>query len=527
MEVPWESARLPPLDLGIIALYVGGILYLGLRSRLSPAARVENYLLGGRRLTLVPFVATLVSTWYGGILGVGEFTYLNGVVNLVVFGLPYYVFAILYALFLAARIRGGDALTIPERFRQSFGPRSARFSAALVFLLTTPAPYLLMLGVMLNFLLGLDLWVAILLGTIFSTIYLWRGGFQAVVRTDLLQFILMFVGFAVLLGMLAGKESLPHMWQGLPAGYRDWRGAEHLSWQVIIVWFLIASWTFVDPGFYQRCAAARTGRTAARGILISVIFWLVFDLLTTATGLYAVTQLPDLSGQPAGPVGTYPLLGVAVLPAGLRGLFFAALLAIIMSTVDSFVFIGATTLGRDFAAPGGESTNPGRTRRRPWPFRPRGGRRTDAERQRIRWGIVASGIIGYILAVSMPSVVELWYTLGMLLVPGLLLPILLTFHPRLTLSDTAAMTVGLAGVLTAGLWLITPGVMRWLGGGGETYPFGLQPMLPGLLVTMILVPILGRSVPAAGQTPMNSGDSPLPDKKTGRQSGDCRPVQAG
>ncbi|UCH61706.1 MAG: sodium:solute symporter family protein [Fidelibacterota bacterium] len=476
MEFSWESARLHPLDLTIIALYVGGLLYLGLRSRLSPAARLDHYLLGGRRLTLVPFVATLVSTWYGGILGVGEFTYLNGVVNLLVFGLPYYIFAILYALFFAARIRRGDALTIPERFRQNFGPRSARFSAVLVFLLTTPAPYLLMLGVMLNFLLGLDLWVTILLGTIFSTIYLWRGGFQAVVRTDLLQFILMFVGFAVLLSLLLGEESLVHMWRELPAGHRDWRGAEHLSWQVILVWFLIASWTFVDPGFYQRCAAARTGRTAARGIIISVGFWLVFDLLTTATGLYAVIRLSDLTGSSAGPVAAYPLLGAAVLPVGLRGFFFAALLAVIMSTVDSFVFISATTLGRDFALPDDALAS----------------RRTAVERRRIRWGIVASAVVGYFLAVSLPSVVELWYTLGMVLVPGLLLPILFTFYPRITLSDKRALTIGLVGVITAGIWLITPDVGRWLGGGSETYPLGLQPMLPGLLATIILVPLLGK-----------------------------------
>ena len=71
------EARLHPLDLGIILLYIGGLLYLGLRARHSRSIRAESYLLGGRRLTLIPFVATLVSTWYGGILGVGEFTYLR------------------------------------------------------------------------------------------------------------------------------------------------------------------------------------------------------------------------------------------------------------------------------------------------------------------------------------------------------------------------------------------------------------------------------------------------------------------
>ena len=319
MTLPWAHIRLPLLDYAIIGLYVAGLLYLGLRSRAGPKDRLGGYLLGGRRLTLVPFVATLVSTWYGGILGVGEFTYTYGLVNLLVFGLPYYAFAALYAIFLARRIRNDGDLTIPERFRRHYGPRSARFSAALVFLLATPAPYLIMLGVMASQLFGISLWLAVLLGTVFSTVYLWRGGFQAVVRTDLLQFVLMFAGFLILLGVLMAQEPLQSMWAGLPAGHRHWRGAGALGWQAIVVWFLIGSWTFVDPGFYQRTAAARSGRTASRGILLSIGFWLLFDLLTTGAGLYAMVLLPDLASAPGGAVAAFPRLALAVLPTGLLG----------------------------------------------------------------------------------------------------------------------------------------------------------------------------------------------------------------
>ena len=67
-----------------------------------------------------------------------------------------------------------------------------------------------------------------------------------------------------------------------------------MSWQMILVWFFIASWTFVDPGFYQRSAAARDPATARRGILISIGLWFVFDLLTTTAGLYAFLHLPGL-----------------------------------------------------------------------------------------------------------------------------------------------------------------------------------------------------------------------------------------
>jgi SSS family solute:Na+ symporter len=68
----------------------------------------------GRTLTLPAFVATLVATWYGGILGVGEFAYTSGLATWTVFGLPYYVYAVVYALFLAHRVRGAARLTIPD-----------------------------------------------------------------------------------------------------------------------------------------------------------------------------------------------------------------------------------------------------------------------------------------------------------------------------------------------------------------------------------------------------------------------------
>ena len=456
---------LPAIDLSIVLLYLAAILYLGFRPPRQSSPTAADYLLGGRRLTVIPFVATLVATWYGGILGVGEFTYLNGVVNLVVFGLPYYFFALLYALFLAGRIRRGEALTIPDRFNRHFGPRSARFSALLVFLLTTPAPYLLMLGVLARLLTGMPLWLGVLMGTIFSTAYLWRGGFQSVVRTDLLQFILMFAGFGALLFLLNSQLPLSELWEQLPAGHRSLRGPDSMSGQVILVWFFIASWTFVDPGFYQRCAAARDGATARRGILISIGIWFVFDLLTTAAGLYAVVILPDLAQSMAGGVAAFPLLGAAVLPIGLRGMFFAALLAVIMSTVDSFTFIGATTLGRDLHRSGPLTA-------------------TD-ERRRISWGIVASGTLGFLLALAVPSVVDLWYLLGTILVPGLLVPILLTFRHSRPLSDNAALSIGLAGVLVAALWQggYQAGFLSAPDGG---YPLGLPPMLPGLMVTAAL-----------------------------------------
>ena len=118
----------------------------------------EHFLLSGRRLTLPAFVATLVSTWYGGILGVGEFSYLYGISQWVVMGLPYYVFAVLFAVFFAGKIRENPAISIPESVGAVYGTRASKLSAGLIFMLVNPAPYLLMTAVLASFMLGVDGW---------------------------------------------------------------------------------------------------------------------------------------------------------------------------------------------------------------------------------------------------------------------------------------------------------------------------------------------------------------------------------
>jgi hypothetical protein len=110
------------------------------------------------------------------------------------------------------------------------------------------------------------------------------------------------------------------------------------------VWYLIALQTVVEPTFYQRILAARSPSVARTGVLVSVALWFVFDALTVTAGLAARVVLPDL----ADPLQAYPALAHAVLPPPLAALFTISLLAIVMSTLDSYLFLAGATLGYDF-----------------------------------------------------------------------------------------------------------------------------------------------------------------------------------
>ena len=314
------------LDGALLIAYLFAMVAISLYKR--PSEHDESgFLLSGRTLSLPAFVATLVSTWYGGILGVGEFGYTYGVSQWVVFALPYYVFAVLFAWFLAPRIRAATHVTIPDAVGATFGPSAGKAAAVGIAILVNPAPYLLMGSlVVLFFLPSLSLSLVSLTLSLLTAGYVMLGGFRAVVNTDRVQFVLMYLGFVLLVASAWMRFGSPlEMWAALPETHRDPSGGHTTGY--ILVWFFIALWTFVDPGFHQRCAAAKSPEIARKGIFVSVGFWAVFDLLTVTAALYGAVLFPDLSE----PGTMYLTMGVELLPAGLTGLFLIGILATIIA----------------------------------------------------------------------------------------------------------------------------------------------------------------------------------------------------
>ncbi|MFH2056241.1 MAG: sodium:solute symporter family protein [bacterium] len=445
------------IDFGLIAIYLIGILLVGLLGPKARSGSAVDYIIGGRRLTLPAFVATLVSTWYGGILGVGEFTFRYGISNWLVFGIPYYIAALLFAFLLARKARRTLFLTIPDRLNECYGRHVAGFGAVVLFIVTVPAAYVLILGILAEQYLGLPFAIGVIVGTIFSVAYLLMGGFSSVVRTDLVQMVLMYLGFGVLFVVLvSGYGGLDFLRANVPTTHFTWHGGN--SGWYIAVWYVLALATLIEPTFYQRCFAARSESVARRGIIISVGFWLVFDLLTTACGLYARALLPSTTD----PVAAFPALAQQVLPVGLNGLFAVALLATVMSTIDSYSFIAASTLGKDIICG--------------W-FRQSESRIT----YYTRIGLIVTAVSAVLLALYLDSVVDIWHHFGSVATPVLLVPLVSTFVGRRRLSAGLTMISMLLSGIIALFWLLSA---NWTDSG--SYWLGLEPVFPGLALSLLL-----------------------------------------
>ena len=451
------------LDWAIITAYFLFILWVGIFKFKKQSKTANEFILSGRKLSLFGFIATLVTTWYGGILGVGENTLIYGIQTWFIFALPYYFFAVIYAFLIAPKIREKGFLSLPDHFHNSFGKQAGITSALIISFLASPAPYILSLGIILQFLFGIELGLSLCISTFISIIYIWNGGFSAIVATDRIQFALMFIGFISLFTFLyIGNGSPKELMHELPPTMLDPLGGNSL--QYLFVWFFIASWTFIDPGFYQRCSAAESSETAKKGILFSIFFWAVFDFLTLFCGLYAIKIIsPDKA------LLTYPLLAFEVLPAGFLGIFLVGIIATIMSTIDSLSLVSSISFGRDILwriENKNSSTSP-------IPY--------------MKKGLIIISFFSLVLSYLLPSVVALFYTLGSVLIPGLILPFLYSLKQDNRLIKKNITWWMTLPIFISTLWLVFSKFI------GQSL-LGLEPFYPGMAISFLYYLIINIKV---------------------------------
>lgn len=442
---------------------------------------LNDYFLAGRRLTLPIFVATLVSTWYGGLLGVGELSFTYGFVNWIVSGFFWYLVYLFFAFFLANRIRRTNLYTIPDQLERFYDKKSRFLGAIFNFIMVSPAPYILSLGLIFNVLFGLELWVTIIIVSIVMIFYTIRGGFVGVVYTDIIQFILMMIGVAIIVPMAVhtygGFDFLTNALSNpeLALGYIDTTkhltltGTQTTQW--ILIWGLIAFWTLADPGFYQRCYAAKDDKLPKKGVLVSIGFWLMFDICTTFTGIYAVAASQAGLLQVESALTSYLSIAGALLPAGLLGLFLTGLIATVMSTADSFTFSGAMNISHDLYK--------------------NIFRKNATEKQVIKVtkiGIVITVVFAIALSLFFKSIVDMWYYIGTIGISAMIVPILAGFFYKGKKSPLAGLLSMIAGSATALVWVIH-GYMNAID-GWPMYIGGIEPLYPGLLLSLIVFAVV-------------------------------------
>jgi len=453
------------LDYSVIGIYFLIVFGIGFFVNRHPkpvgldrdaSLAMTEYFLAGRRITLPIFVATLVSTWYGNLLGISELAYKQGIVAWLTQGVFWYLIYIFFAFFIVPKVRAHKLFTIPDIMENFYGRKSAIATAVVNVIMLNPALYILSMGIMCEIIFGIDPFTGILVGTLVPLLYTLKGGFKAVVYTDFVQFLFMFIGVALVVPFALIKHGGLEVLSKVPESHFNLTGTGEWSWQVILSWALISFWAIIDTNFYQRTYAAESDKTAKHGILWATVFWLIFDMMINFIGLYAFAVSPDLD-----PARSLPLFANSVLPPLAKGIFFTGLIATIMSTFDSLIFASAMSVSKDI-------------------YQKLGG-----DERKVIWinklAIVGTVLVAFLIALKFKSLINLIYARGSIGISALLLPMLLGFFSKKKFSDLSIVISISLGALTA----LTIFLLN------QFYGFNLpEPIICGLLVSGLSIGVL-------------------------------------
>jgi SSS family solute:Na+ symporter len=238
--------------------------------------------------------------------------------------------------------------TMPQYLEERFDGRSRGWLAIymlLAYVFVAMATVLYSGGLALQTIFDLPLGWGILILAVFAGAYTAYGGLKAVVWSDLIQGSMLLVGglITTVLGLRAvgGWDVLMER-----AGdkFHTVMPLDHpeLPWFAIFfggLWIANLFYWGCNQFITQRTLAARSLSQGRYGVIFAAYIKLVIPFIVVIPGIIAsVLYAGDLERSDM----AYPMLLVRLLPAGLTGLMFAALLAAIMSSLDSMLNSSAT-----------------------------------------------------------------------------------------------------------------------------------------------------------------------------------------
>ena len=405
-------SSLSALDWIVIAAYFGVLLAL-VASVTRRQQTSTDYFLAGRNVGFFAIGASIFASNIGsehivGLAGQGASTGLA----MAHYELHAWIVVLLAWVFVPFYCQAG-VFTMPEFLERRFGPKP-RWILSLVslaaYVLTKVSVTVYAGAIIFRTLLpdtfgspDAAFWVGAVVTVLLTGLYTVAGGLRAVLYTDSVQALVLILGSAAItwfgLRQLGGWGELQAFAAANVADYALWRPLSdpEFPWLGILVASpIVGIWYWcTDQYIVQRTLAAKNLTAARRGALWGaflkvwpVFIFLVPGLIGAALTDRGMLQIPvDAAGNLVGDQ-VFPTMVVSLLPAGLRGLVVAGLLAALMSSLSSLFNSTATLFTVDVY----EKLRPGAS-----------------EQQIVNVGRLATGVVivlGLIWIPIMPAVSE-------------------------------------------------------------------------------------------------------------------------
>jgi solute:Na+ symporter, SSS family len=440
-----------PVDYVIVLLYFAVVIGLGFWYQKRASKSLHAYFLGGKRLHwLALAMSGSVSNFdITGTMWIISILYVLGMKSMWHHWMWGFLMGAFFLGYMGKWVRRSNVMTAAEwmktRFGAGAGGRLARTAYALMAVLTLAsfvgyayqgigkfASVYIPLEVLgrhtsipwLRHLLTVhepDCLAVLIIGA--TTLYVVLGGLYSVVVTDVVQTVILTLG-SIIIACIAWRHLTPESLSNLPRGWTSlgvpWRieqfaGTQNAQFQffgaLVIVWVLKG--LLLNAGGpaqmydFQRFLAARDDRDAAKVGAAWSVFLIVRWAMAAGITLLALTGVTGVTDSEK----VMPLVLLKFLPAGLRGVVIAGLLAAFMSTFSSTVNSGASFIVRDLWQPY---------------FRPNAG-----ERESVRFSYVATILLvlaGVGIGFQATSIAQIWDWMMMALGAGVVIPNVLRWY---------------------------------------------------------------------------------------------------
>ncbi|MES2337185.1 MAG: sodium/sugar symporter [Pseudomonadota bacterium] len=360
--------QLAGIDIAVVVIYFIAIFALAQyvsREKAGHAKDSSDYFLASKSLPWWAIGASLIAANISAeqIVGMAGSGYAIGLAIASYEWMAAITLLIVGKFFLPIFLRN-EIYTMPQFLEQRYGPSirtlTAVFWLALyVFVNLTSIIWLGSIAV--NQVAGIDQDVALIGLGLFALLYQLRGGLKAVALTDIVQVTLLVLGGLLVAGLtlteiggdagiLGGFAELtrraPEKFDMILSPdnpfYKDLPG---LSVLIGGMWIANLSYWGFNQYIIQRALAAKSLKEAQKGIVFAAFLKLLMPVIIVLPGIAAVVLAPDL----AKPDQAYPTM-MRLLPSGILGLVFAALIAAIVASTASKINSIATIFTLDLYA---------------------------------------------------------------------------------------------------------------------------------------------------------------------------------
>lgn len=299
---------------------------------------------------------------------------------------------------------------------------------------------------------GVPSYIGVIIGFGIVLIYSTLGGIKADVITDIIQFVILIIGMPILfvysLNEIGGIDSVI---KHIPVEYWDiFNNSGFVSFTSVFVTLMIGE--MLVPPYVQRLLMGKKAEDTSKATIMSGYASIPFFIMTGMIGLIAYIFNPNMNPE-------FAMTGLikSVLPVGLSGLIISSMMAIVLSTADSFLNSAAVGLINDVYIP------------------IKTGKVSEKDRLKIvRITNLIIGIISILVALLIPGLIDI-LTFSYSFWAPTMLPILLLTILGFKLKKIGAWLGIIIGIISTFVWNVI-----------YCTPFEIDGLIIGFLLNMLI-----------------------------------------